>query len=107
MMSAPARAWFKRLGDKHGDGRVVDDLLAVENPVMAVARIRIERDIGDDADLRYGAFDGACRATDEVGFVQSLARFRIAQRWVGMGKQRQRGNSELGGHVSGAHGFVD
>ena len=42
----------QRLQDELLDGGVVDDLVAGHDAVMAVAGVGVERDVGDDADVR-------------------------------------------------------
>ena len=41
----------QRLAHQHLDGLVVDDLVAAQQAVMAVAGVGIERDVAQDADL--------------------------------------------------------
>ncbi len=74
MVGASARL-VQRLRHQHANRRVVDDLVAAQNAVMPVARIGIEGDIGDDADLRHGLLDRPRRAADEV-FSGSTPRCR-------------------------------
>ena len=38
----------------------------VDEPVVAVAGVRIERDVGEHADLRHGVLDRLDRAADEI-----------------------------------------
>ena len=66
MMSAPARAWFKRLFHENENRLVVQNPLAAQNPVMAVAGVGIERDIGDKAEIWHFAFDRAASTADEI-----------------------------------------
>ncbi len=58
-----------------------------QNPVMAVARVGIERHVADDADLRHLLLDGTHGAADEIAGIERLARAVVAQRSVGIGKQ--------------------
>ena len=53
MMSAPASAWTSAWLDQHLDRLVVDHVAAsVDQPVLPVAGVGIERDVGEHADLR-------------------------------------------------------
>ena len=51
---------------------VVEDHAVLQQAVMAVARVGVERDVGEDADLGHGLLDGAHGAADEVVRVQRL-----------------------------------
>ena len=52
-MSAPASAWTSAWSTRICDGVVVDDVAGlVDQPVMAVRGVGIERDVGEHADLR-------------------------------------------------------
>ena len=92
--SAPARAWIHGLPRENGDGLVVEDFLAAHQPVMTVARIGIERDIGDDAEIRRRRLDGAAGAAHDIALVERLGAFRIAGGGIGVGEQRDGRNAE-------------
>ena len=66
MTSAPARAWLSDCLDQRRDRLIVEDLVAAEKAVVAVARIGVERDVGDEPDLGEFLLDGAAGAADEV-----------------------------------------
>ena len=72
--------------------RVVEDGLAAQQPVVAVAGVGVERDIGDDADVRHGRLDRAHRAADQIVRVQRLRSGLVAQGAVGVGEQRDGGD---------------
>ncbi len=80
MMSAPACACTSACSTSTGDGVVIDDAAAViDQPVVAMRRVGIERDVGQHADLRHRILDGADRAADEiVGVERFPARPRCA-----------------------------
>ena len=81
----------ERLADELRDARVVDDLVALHDAVMAVARVGIERDVGDEADLRARRALMARQArADEVLGIQRLRAERIAARRLGVGEERDR-----------------
>ena len=46
---------------------------------MAVAGVRVERDVGDEAELGKLALDRAAGAADEVAFVEGLAALRVLE----------------------------
>ena len=100
MMSAPASAWMSDLQDQLLDGRVVDDLVAGHEAVMAVAGVGVERDVGDDADLRHGRLDRAAGRADEVLRVERLRPGLVAARRVGVGEERDRRNAEVDGPLA-------
>ena len=56
----------ERLADQHCDGLVVEDDAVTQQPVMAVAGVRIERHIAKDADVRHLFLDGADRLADQI-----------------------------------------
>jgi hypothetical protein len=63
------------LVDEDRVGVVVDDPAAfVDDPVVAVRCIGIERDVGEDADLRYRILDCLDRPADEVVGVERFPR---------------------------------
>ena len=52
-MSTPACAWVSACLSQHRDRLVVQDVAGVvDDAVLAVAGVRIERDVGHDAELR-------------------------------------------------------
>ena len=74
---------------------------------MAVAGIGIERHVAEDADVRHLLLDGADRPADEVVRVERLGAGVVALVRIGVGKQREAGDGELGRPLGRAHGFVD
>ena len=97
MTSAPASAWISAWTTELLDGRVVDDLLADQEPVMAVAGVGVERDVDDDADLGHRGLDGAGRGADEIVRVERLRAGRVAEPGVGVGEERDRRDAERRG----------
>ena len=75
--------------------------------VMAVAGEGIERDVGQEADLRHFLLDGAHGAADQIVRVERFAAGLVAQVRVGIGKQREAGDGQLGGAFGLAHRLVD
>ena len=80
----------ERLLDQDGHGLVIEDGFAVHHAVMAVAGVRVERDIGDHADLRDRGLDRANGAADQIGVVQRFRAIGVAQLRLGVGKKRPR-----------------
>jgi hypothetical protein len=64
-----------------------------DQPVVPVAGIRVERDIGDDADLRYCLLDGPDGAANEIFRVERLRTRLVAQGSGRVGKQGERRNA--------------
>ena len=87
----------ERLEDQLLDSGVVDDLIALEQPVMSVAGVGIEGHVGDDAELRDGGLDRPCRGADEIVWVERFRPGRVAKPRVGVGKQRNGGDAKVGG----------
>ena len=59
-MSAPASAWTSAWSTRIVDGVVVDDVAGdVDQAVVAVRGIGIERDVGQHADLGHRVLDRA------------------------------------------------
>ena len=66
-MSAPGRGLHQRLLDEDAHRVVVDDVAAiVDEAVMAVRGVGIERDVGEHADFRHRILDRLDRAADEI-----------------------------------------
>ena len=107
MMSQPASASHQRLLHQHRDRLIVDDDAVAQQAVVAVAGVGIERDVAEHADVRHLPLDGADRAADEIVRVERLAAVLVAQLRIGIGKQRDAGDVELGGALGIAHRLVD
>ena len=86
------RGLDQRLLDQHRAGRVVEHIARrVDQPVMAVRRIGIERDVGEHADLGRRLLHRPDRAADEIVGVERLARHRrCAARAACWGTGRRR-----------------
>ena len=65
---------------------------SLEQAVMAVAGIGIERDVAQDADVGHFLLDGADGAADEVVRVERLGAGLVAQAGVGIGEQGEAGD---------------
>ena len=96
MMSQPASASTSACLHQHLDGLVVEDGAVAQQPVMAVAGIGIERDVAEDADLRHLLLDRAYGAADQIVRIERFAAVLVAQLRVGIGKEREAGDGELG-----------
>ena len=62
-----------RLFGQHCNGLVVQNRLAIQQSVMSVAGIRIERDIGDQSHREFLFCDSVANAADQIVFPQCLA----------------------------------
>src|SRR3984885_5530977 len=89
MTSAPARSAF------------------AHQAVVAVAGVRVERDVGDEAKLGKLALDRTAGAADEVSFIEGLAPLRVLERNFGVGEERDRRDVQLNRPLSLAHGLFD
>ena len=67
-----------RLGAEDAHRLVVDDDVAAHHAVVPVARVRVEGDIGDQADVGHLRLDRAARAADQIAGVQGLAAQPVA-----------------------------
>jgi len=89
------------------DGLVVDDLVAAQDAVMAVAGERVERHVGDDADIRHGLLDRRRRAVDQVvGFENVRAGF-VAKVHLDIGEGGDGWNPQIGGFPGCLDRLVD
>ncbi len=85
----------QRLADQDFHALVIGDLVADEDAVMAMRGVGIERDVADDADIGHGGLDGADGAADQIVGVDRLGGRVVAQRHVGIGKQRDGRDARL------------
>ena len=69
----------KALQDELLDAGVVDDFIANDDAVVAVACVRIERYVGDDANVRNVKVDRAGRSVDQIFRVERLRAGLVAQ----------------------------
>ena len=104
--SAPASACTSACRDELTDARVVDDLLPLHQAVMPVARIGIERDIGDEAEIGHRRLQRAARGANEILRVERLRSREVAPGRVGIREEGDRGNAELGRATCRAHSLV-
>ena len=107
MMSQPACACTIACLHQHRDGLVVEDDAIAQQPVMAVAGEGVERHVAQHPEAGNLALDGANRPADQVVRVNGLAAGLVAQGGVGIGKERDAGDGQLGRPLGLAHGLVD
>ena len=86
----------ERLVDKNRARHVVEHVTAlVDDSVMTMGRIGIERDVGEHADLGRRVLQRLDRPADQVAWIERLARILRAKRRRRVRKQRDAGNAEL------------
>ena len=86
----------QRLPHQRLDRHVVQHVAGVvDDPVLAVRRVRIERDVGDDAELGHGLLERAHGALREALRVPGFAAVIGLCRRRRDRKQRDRRNAEL------------
>ena len=112
MTSAPARAWIERLAHQRFDRLVVEDAdlacrTLADEAVVAVAGVRVERDVGDEAELRELPLDGAAGLADEIAVVEGLAAALVLEMRLGVRKERDRRDVERDRPPGLAHRLVD
>ena len=97
MISAPAFGLVDRLVDQHCHRIVIDDIAGVvEQPVLAVAGIGVERDIGEDADIASaGIADRLDRAAHQIVGIERLGPVVAAAIGLRVGKQRDAGDAQI------------
>ena len=84
------------LVDQDRAGGVVEDIARlVDDPVMAVRRIGIERDVGEHADFGRRVLRRLDRAADQIVGIERLARIVGAQAGRRVGEQGDAGNAEV------------
>ena len=74
---------------------------------MAVAGEGIQRDVAEHAEIGKFLLDGAHRFADEVFRIGGFGAFLVAQRRLGIGKQRDAGDVQLHRALGVAHRLVD
>ena len=95
-MSAPASAWTSACSTRIALVVVVEHIARrVDEPVMAVRGIGIERDVGEHADLGRRILRRLDRAADQIVRVERLARIVGAQAGRRVGEQGDAGNAEV------------
>ncbi len=99
---------IERLANQHVDRRVVDDIARlVEQAVLSVCRIRVERHVGEQADLRHGVLDGADRRAHQIVRIERLGAVvaaLVSGRVREQGKARDAGGDSL---FRARHGEID
>ncbi len=104
---APGLGLDQRLLDQNLDRLVVCDGVATQEAIMAMAGIGIERDIAEDTELRHRLLDGANCAAHQIFRIECFAAVLVAQDRIGIGKQSEARDRELGRPLGIAHGLVD
>ena len=109
MMSAPAFGLIDRLIDQRGDRIVIDDIARfINQPVLPVRGIGVERDVGQHADaVAAGGFDRADRLAHQVVGIMRLAPIIAAQFARGVGEQRDHRDAERDRFLRARHDPVD
>ena len=74
---------------------------------MAVAGEGIERDVAEHAEAGKFLLDGAHRLAHQIVGVERLGAVLVAQRGLGIGKQRDAGDVQLHRALGVAHRLVD
>ena len=74
---------------------------------MAVARVGVERDVGDESQFWHGRLDRTAGAADEVLVVQGLRPLGIAEVGIGIRKDRDRRDAQRDRVLGGADRLVD
>ena len=98
---------IERLFDQGAHGGVIGNFIALHEPVMAMACIGVECNIGDHADLRNLLLDRAHGAADQIVGIESLRAALIAQFVFRIGKERNSWNAKCSGLCAGRHRLVN
>ena len=104
--SQPARPARAPGGERFERG-VVGDLVADQQAVMAVGGVRVERHVANDADVGRARLDRPHRAAYEVVGIEGFGGPLVAEVRIGVGKQREGGNAQVGGLFRRRGGEVD
>ena len=92
----PGRCLIERLRDEHIRCRVVQHITAaVDQPVMAMRGIGIERDISQNTDFGNRTFDRPDCLTHQIVGIKRLATVVGAQLARGVGKQRDTADPQI------------
>ena len=86
----------QRLAHEHFERFVICDIVVDQKTVMAVAGVGIERHVAENADLRNCLLDRPHGAADQIAGVRGFAAILDRERRVGVGKERDDRNAELG-----------
>ncbi|QTK78957.1 hypothetical protein AT6N2_C1172 [Agrobacterium tumefaciens] len=100
-----------RLKDRRPDdlihGLVVDDLVAAQDAVMAMAGEGVERDIGDHADIGDGFFDRKRRLIDQIVCFERVGAGLVAQLHLDIREGGDGGNAKVGRFLRCFHQLID
>ena len=81
---------------QHGDRLVVHHIAAgVDQAILTVAGIRVQRDVGDDAEFGKTGFQRGDGTGDQTIGVERFFRAQGFQTGINNRKQRQRGDAQL------------
>ncbi len=90
------RGLDQRLPGEHRAGRIVEHIArCIDEAIMAVRRIGIERDVGEDADFRRGFLHRPNRPADQIVGIERLARVLGAKLARRVGEQGDAGDAEV------------
>ena len=99
---------IERLTDEDIDAGIVDDpVLGIEQTVVAVAGVRVERDVGQDADVRAAGLDRGDGAAHQIAGVKRLGPIVAAVGGGGIREQGQARDAECGGFLRRRRQQVD
>jgi len=94
-MSAPASVWDDRLLDQGLERLVVLDIAIAHNAVMAVAVERVERHVGEHADVGHCLLHCGGGPADEIAGIVGLASVRRLRPGIGLGEDGDGRNAEI------------
>ena len=107
-MSAPARAWLSACSHQRVHGLVVEHVaVLVDQPVLPVRGVRVERDVGDHAQVREARLQRAHRALHQAFLVPGRRGIERLGLRRGHRKQRDRRDAQLAGQLADAQQLVD
>ena len=81
--------------------------MLAHEPVVAVAGVGVERDVGDEAEFGEFLLDRPAGAADEVALVVGLGPVLVLEMRLGVGEEGDRGDVELHRALGLAHRLVD
>ena len=95
-MSAPAAAWVCACLRQHRDGFVVEDIAAVvDQAVLPVAGVGVERDVGHHAEFGKILFQRGNHARHQAIRIVGFARIQTLQRRIDHRKDRHHRDPQL------------
>ena len=97
----------ERLPHQRRYGFVVEDRLARHEAVVAVARVGIERNVGDEPEARELLLDRAAGLAHQIVLIERLAAEVVLQARLGVGEKGDRRDFERDRALGRAHRLVD